>query len=228
MTSIRILYDNYGFAKGYKFGWGFSAYIEHGGKKILFDFGEKWDALRHNMKLGGINPGDVDVAVLSHDHWDHNGGLEGFMRENSEARVYLPAGFGGSEVFDAPSWEGALGGRKVDFVKDRLKIADGVYTSGALLSDIGLREQALGISTQKGILAVVGCSHPGVDNLVESLRSFGDIYGVIGGFHGFDRLEYLKQFELVIPTHCTRKRDEILELCGKHAVRGGAGFEMEF
>lgn len=227
MTELKILYDNYGKEKGYKFGWGFSAYIEHRGKRILFDFGEKWDALYQNMNLAGISPEDIGIAILSHDHWDHKGGLKGFMGKNSRASIYLPAGFEGAEVFDASSWEGRVDGRSVIFVRKAMEIADGVYTSGALNSDIGVREQALGIKTDKGIMAILGCSHPGVDVLVETLKEFGDIYGVIGGFHGFDRLEYLKQFELVIPTHCTQKRDEILELCGKHAVKAGAGFSLD-
>ena len=228
MTAITTLYDNYGYAEGFSFGWGFSALVKKEGKLILFDFGEAWEPLKKNMELAGVNPEEIDIAVLSHDHWDHNGGLEDFMRVNGHARIFLPAGFGGSEVFDAPSWEGNVNGRKVLFIRDGMELALGVFTSGSLPSDIGLGEQALGIMTDKGIVALVGCSHPGVDELVESLRDFGDVYAVIGGFHGFDRLEYLKGFELVVPTHCTKKRKEIMEMLGPKALPGGAGFSMEF
>ncbi len=227
MARITILYDNYGFADGYRYGWGFSAYIEHRGRRMLFDFGESWEALRHNMKMAGISPEDIDTAMLSHDHWDHNGGLGGFLSENESSEIFLPAGFGGREVFKAPSWTDTLDGRKVNIVSEAMKISDGIYSSGALPSDIGVREQALGIETDRGILAVVGCSHPGVDALVESLRRFGSVFGVIGGFHGFDNIEYLRDFELIVPTHCTRRRDEILAGYPDRAVKAGAGFTLE-
>ena len=228
MTLIRILYDNHGYRSDFSFGWGFSAYIEHENTRILFDFGESWDALKNNMNLAGISPESIDLALLSHNHWDHNGGLEDFMRINREADILLPADFGGSEVFDAPSWEGEVNDRDVLFVKDSMEIRRGIFTSGSLPSDEGVMEQALGIRTEKGIVAVLGCSHPGVDELVESLKSFGNVYAVIGGFHGFDRLEYLNGFELVVPTHCTKRRKEIMEMLGPRALPGGAGFSMEF
>ncbi len=227
MTRITILYDNYQHRKPFAHGWGFSALIEMEEKRILFDFGEAWDALKKNMETAGTSPESIDIAILSHDHWDHNGGLEGFMKENSRSELYLPADFGGREVFDAPSWEGEVNGRKAVFVRDAMRIAPGIYSSGALPSDIGLREQAVGIETDRGILAIVGCSHPGVDELVERLGDFGPVFGVVGGFHGFDRLEYLKRFEMVVPTHCTKKRDEIMEMLGDRALPGGAGFVLD-
>lgn len=222
---LTILYDNYGFKEGMRYGWGFSAYIEHRGKRILFDFGEAWEPLKENMLMMVVDPSSIDIAVLSHDHWDHNGGMEGFLSENDEAELYLPADFNGREVFNAPSWKDRVFGREAVFVKDPIEIDKGVYSSGSLNSSIGLMEQAIGVETEKGILAIVGCSHPSVDALVESLRRFGDVYGVIGGFHGFSNLDYLSNFELIVPTHCTKLRDEIL---GKYkAVEGGSGFQIE-
>ena len=62
---------------------------------------------------------------------------------------------------------------------------------------------------------------------MESLKSFGHVYGVIGGFHGFSDIDYLESLELVIPTHCTKKREEILKRLGSKAIAAGAGFRME-
>lgn len=227
MDFLIVLYDNYGFRRGYRHGWGFSVYIEHHGRRILFDFGEDWESLRHNMSMAGISPEDIDIALLSHDHWDHNGGLEGFISVNGSADIFLPAGFGGGEVFDAPMWEGKLHGRKVIYVREPVEISRGIYSSGALRSEMGIREQALGIETEKGILALVGCSHPGVDALVESLKRFGHVYGVMGGFHGFSNLDYLDSMELIVPTHCTQKRDEILSKYPEKSMKAGAGFRLD-
>jgi len=54
--------------------WGFSAFIEFSGRKILFDTGFS-DVYRHNAKQAGIDLEDVDFLALSHFHDDHTGGL---------------------------------------------------------------------------------------------------------------------------------------------------------
>lgn len=55
--------------------WGFSAYIEADGVKILYDLGNSGLPVVHNAKLLGIDLSSVDYIVLSHGHSDHTGGL---------------------------------------------------------------------------------------------------------------------------------------------------------
>lgn len=67
---------------------GFSLHIEHEGRNILFDTGAS-DAFAANATKLDIDLGQVDVAVLSHHHFDHGGGLSAFFAVNNHAKVYL-------------------------------------------------------------------------------------------------------------------------------------------
>ena len=67
---------------------GLSLYIETEDKKILFDMGQT-DLFVKNANIMGVDLSDVDVAVLSHGHYDHGGGLGKFLEINQKAPVYL-------------------------------------------------------------------------------------------------------------------------------------------
>lgn len=63
---------------------GFSALVgvttATGEKQILFDAGRTPDGLAHNMQFLGICPDDIGTVVLSHGHYDHTTGMDGFAR----------------------------------------------------------------------------------------------------------------------------------------------------
>lgn len=48
--------------------------------RILFDAGLSPDAMVTNMRRLGLDPGSVEAVVLSHGHFDHTAGLDGFIR----------------------------------------------------------------------------------------------------------------------------------------------------
>lgn len=74
-------------AAGYEAEHGLSLYIECGKEKIVFDFGAS-AAFMRNAAISGADISAADYAILSHDHYDHGGGLESFFAANPKAEVY--------------------------------------------------------------------------------------------------------------------------------------------
>ena len=67
---------------------GLSLYIETEKHKMLFDMGQSGIFAENAEKLG-IDLSKADIAVLSHGHYDHGGGLTRFMEINDTAPIYL-------------------------------------------------------------------------------------------------------------------------------------------
>ena len=97
-------------------------------------------------------------------------------------------------------------------------------------------ELVLGIDTSKGLLIVCGCSHIGIDNIVENIkcRTQKKIYGIIGGLHlskaSDERIEkVLKYFdecniEFFGVSHCTgEKVTKILRESKKNFIYNNTG-----
>jgi len=164
------------------------------------------------MEELGINTKDIGIIVISHAHGDHTGGLRGILEVNKEAEIYVPASF-----------RGTISGRKVTTVTEPFQISEEVFSTGELKGV----EQSLAIKTDKGILVVVGCSHPGVGEIIDAASKFGGVYGVIGGFHGFHDFNRLRDLFLIVPCHCTRYKSEIMKLFPQQCVRCGAGLVLE-
>jgi 7,8-dihydropterin-6-yl-methyl-4-(beta-D-ribofuranosyl)aminobenzene 5'-phosphate synthase len=181
---ITIVYDNEANA-GLKSGWGFSCLIE-AKEKILFDTGDSGENLIYNLRQLNIQPENIAAVVISHNHWDHTGGLKDFLKLNNSAKVFHP------KSFSKPT-----------------EIFTGVHSTGALGTLI--KEQSLVVNAGKGNVVITGCAHPGLENIIERSRELGAIYGVVGGFHGFSKLEKLQKIELIAPCHCTQYKQEIKE-----------------
>jgi len=93
---ITILFDAFGKPSDLKRGWGYSAFIEYGGRRILFDTGSKSADFAYNVSALGIDLKRVDLVVLTHRHNDHTAGLGHVLRENPSVTIYTPiepAGF---------------------------------------------------------------------------------------------------------------------------------------
>ena len=182
---IVTLYDGYEYDPKLRTGFGFSCLIKIGGKSILFDTGSESQTLLYNMQQMKIIPEDVEVVVLSHSHWDHTGGLKGFLHANGhKAKVYKPRAF-----------------------KKPTEIGTNLYSTGTLGRLI--KEQALAIKSPRGLIVITGCAHPGVVNIVKKARDIEKtIYLVLGGFHLGDGRAVINEFKAlgvqkVAPCHCT-------------------------
>ena len=131
------------------------------------------------------------MVVLSHIHGDHTGGLSGFLEKNANVTIYLPS------VFPKRFKDNARdhGARIIEVnpvrsktsisngVKESLQICENVYSTGQLGKWI--KEQSLIIRTDKGLIVITGCAHPGIVNIVNKAKDLikDDIFLVMGGFH---------------------------------------------
>lgn len=68
---------------------GLSIYVETDKHRILFDAGPDGKLLLGNAEKLGVNLKSVDIAILSHGHYDHAGGLRAFMEFNTQAKLYM-------------------------------------------------------------------------------------------------------------------------------------------
>ena len=192
--------------------WGFAALIEYGGKRILFDTGDNPDILAKNAKAKGVDLSNLDFVVMSHRHGDHMGGMGYLLSVNPGVKIYAPKENFGVYGFSLPStfyrkdeslppeqryYDGtppqvmkfgsAWPRANFELIEKTTEIAPGIRLI-ALVSDkpttLELRELSLAIDTPDGIVLLVGCSHPGIDKIVEAAIAINPrIHLIAGGFH---------------------------------------------
>ena len=242
-SRITILYDAFGKDASMKKDWGFSALVEVAGKRILFDTGNDRDIFAANVKAKGIDLTNLDFVVLSHRHSDHMAGLSYVLSVNPKVKIYAPKeGFGiyGSSLpssfyrkdeslppqmryYDGKppevmkfgtAWQGA----NFELIDKTTEIAPGI-TLIALVSEAPgtreLKELSLAVNTPDGLVLVVGCSHPGIEKIVEAAAAINKrVHLVTGGFHLVlakdDEVQRVTtalhdtwKVEWIAPAHCT-------------------------
>ncbi|HHJ09739.1 MAG TPA: MBL fold metallo-hydrolase [Bacteroidetes bacterium] len=206
---VTIVYDNTVYKKGLKADWGFSCVIEEENTPtILFDTGTIGSILLSNMQKLNINPASIDEVFISHAHFDHIGGLPDFLQVNKEVTVYIP--------FSCPGLSGA---KEVVSIEQPYQIHENVFSTGEL---DGI-EQSMAIRTDRGIVVIVGCSHPRMEHILGAASQFGKVYAIIGGLHGFNNFDLFKDMKLICPTHCTQYKEKIKSLYPSQYVVGGVG-----
>lgn len=231
---ITIIYDNTAYKKELRADWGFSCLVEvENTPRILFDTGTDGSILLYNMKKLNIDPTSIDEVFISHAHFDHTGGLSAFLNVNNNVKVYVPVSF-----------SGVRGSKEVISVSEPLKIHDNVFSTGELDhieqsmavhpvrdSEVWRKAQrehiSNGVKTEKGIVLVVGCSHPKMSHILGAASKFGEAYAIIGGMHGFSEFGLFKNLELICPTHCTQHQSELKSLYPEKYIEGGAGRIIE-
>jgi len=210
-VTIVIVYDNNEYDKKLEMGFGFSCLVKLENKNILFDTGGDCPTLLNNMNKLKIDPKDIDTVILSHIHGDHVGGLLGFLEVNPNVTVYVPQSFPKSFKHEIKSYGTAF----VDVSKPT-KIFDGVYSTGEL--GTWIKEQSLIIKTEKGLIVITGCAHPGIVDIVKKAKEITKegMYLITGGFHLGEASDYeikniVENFrklgvKRVAPCHCTGDR----------------------
>jgi len=208
---ITILYDNDAFDKRLSPDWGFAALIEACGRSILFDTGASGQILIENMHRLGISPDCIQEIFISHDHWDHTGGLPGILEVNP-VRVYVPDTI--SSVDHAP---------ETVSIRQPMEIHPNMYSTGTLKNI----EQSMCIKEDNKVVVIAGCSHPGVETILAAAAPIGPPVALIGGLHGLCDFPVIDSLDWVCATHCTQYKQQIHSRLGHQSLAGGAGRVIE-
>ena len=241
---VTILYDAFGESAQLTKDWGFSALVEHNGKRILFDTGNNAAIFEHNVKALGVDLTKLDFVVISHRHADHTTGLKYVLSVNPSVTVYVPMdganGFGAAPIPDTyfraddslPTkmryWggtkpEGLIFGKLYDtgnfvLVNQLTEVLPGIFlvrTASQKTGSLELPELTLAIKGSNGLLLVDGCSHAGIEAILEAVSVvdprteivFGGLHLVTTPVVEIDALvENLKtkwKVQRIAPGHCT-------------------------
>lgn len=239
---ITILYDAFGPQSAMKKDWGFSALIEYQGKRILFDTGDNAGIFARNVKAKGVDLTQLDFVVISHRHGDHIGGMPYLLAVNPGVKIYAPKenfGIFGSSLpssfyrhneslpadqryFDGKPPETMSFGNAWDksfvLVDKTTEVAPGLFLISLVSSNTGtleLREISLAIKTPQGLVIIVGCSHPGIEKILEAASAIDThVHLIVGGMHLVttvdqeiqrisQALRNVWKVDYVAPGHCT-------------------------
>jgi 7,8-dihydropterin-6-yl-methyl-4-(beta-D-ribofuranosyl)aminobenzene 5'-phosphate synthase len=208
---ITILYDAFGTPSALTQDWGFSALIEISGRRVLFDTGNNSEIFAHNVAALGVDLTRLDFVVLSHRHGDHTDGLRHLLRVNPDVTIYTPRDlyFGGPtptalyrrSVPSLPADMRYFGGRPPDLlphgtpwkgarfvqIEKATEVTPGFHlipTPSQVPGTLELNELSLGIRTPRGLVIVCGCSHPGIEKILDSAASIDPALRLVaGGLH---------------------------------------------
>jgi 7,8-dihydropterin-6-yl-methyl-4-(beta-D-ribofuranosyl)aminobenzene 5'-phosphate synthase len=157
--------------------WGLSLHIESvrgdETRQVLLDFGYTPEALLNNLMLTGIDASKLDALALSHGHFDHFGGLAGFLlAHKGKLKPGLPFYVGSEETFctrelNVPGEAGSFGaldreairnaGLTVTFAERPSVIADHGFSTGRIATDTF--ERVLSPTRMSvGMVGAFGCS----------------------------------------------------------------------
>ena len=239
---VTVIVDAFGDVPAVQHEWGFAALVEYGGKRILFDTGNDAELFARNAAALGVDLTRLDFAVISHRHGDHTDGLRHLLAVNPQLTIYVPDDeyFGGSvpaafferSVPSLPARMRYFGGRvpatvghgtpwraaRFVQVPDRLEVAPGIRVVRNVAAQgpfADLPELSLAIDGPQGQLVVVGCSHPGIENILRSTGAPGrPVDLVVGGLHlltasdaAIERVIGVLRNDLQVkqmaPAHCT-------------------------
>lgn len=240
---VTILYDAFSDSKEITKDWGFSALVEHDGKRILFDAGNNAAIFEHNVKALGVDLTKLDFVVISHRHADHSTGLKYVLNINPAVTVYAPkessSQFGGTyplaflrpapslpakmRYFDGNYPETLPVGRfyeggKFTLIDALTEVAPGIFLVPTISRNPGtleLRELTLVIKGPQGLTFVDGCSHAGVEEILQAAAAIDPHFHIVfGGLHLVttpeDQIDTLVanlknkwKLEKVAPGHCT-------------------------
>ena len=196
---LIIIYDNKVYKKGLglKSDWGFSCLIQRENDTVLFDTGANGEILLNNMKKLKINPSGMNKIVISHDHWDHKGGLKSLASYVDNIDLYQIG------------YKKPIEKMKLANAENPKEISKNIWTTGRIKGLVD--EQSLVVKGEIGWFILTGCSHPGVEKILQKAEeiAYSNIVGIVGGFHGFNNFSVIENLDYICPCHCTAHKEDI-------------------
>ncbi|WP_457679515.1 MBL fold metallo-hydrolase [Thermovibrio sp.] len=234
MERISVVYDNRA-VPPFKEDWGFSALVELEEGNLLFDTGAKPEVLEHNLKCADFDLKELDKLFISHNHWDHAGGLPLVLERALHLELFIPEP-------DCYQYEEELPEKVVcvpvsapTYISERL-ISTGIMATGLEAPEF---EQSLIVMAEPGPILITGCSHPGIVDVAKKAVSIvGEtLFLTIGGFHLYRSTkeeieevakELVRFTQFVAPCHCTGQLgiEVFAEVFGDKFIDAKAGVEI--
>ncbi len=223
--------------------WGLSLHLEskqgEATRQILIDFGYTPQTLNNNLELLGIDPSRLDALMLSHGHYDHFGGLNGFLAQHqARLKKALPFYLGGEECFctreagvgDSAGDFGALdrqaiatAGLKVLYADQPSIVADHAFSTG-MIARASFEKVLAPTRMKPGFADNVGCRPEGLSEAKRNVTLVPDDFE-----HEQATCFHLKGKGLVVMTSCghrgivnsVRRAMTVSGVNKVHAVMGG-------
>ena len=177
---------------------GLSVYIEYGDVKLLLDAGTT-DLFAENAKALGVDLENVDIAVLSHAHYDHSGGFACFLKKNQKADLWLQRSckencyrqsFNGKKYIGIPKGFLKDQQKRLRFVSGDRMIGPGIWLISHHMDGLAQKgemakmyrqednmwvfddfshEQSLVFETPKGLVIFNSCCHGGPADIIREI-----------------------------------------------------------
>lgn len=262
---VTILYDVFGKNPAMTEDWGYSAFIEYNGKRILFDTGNDPAILEHNAKAAHIDLSRLDFVVISHRHTDHTAGITYLLKVNPTVKIFVPQG--GASIFGGPMppaflrrdsslpssmryYDGKQPTRftagtpwptaHFQIITHTTEIAPGIWIVSTISNTPGtleMPENTLAFKTSRGLILFDGCSHAGVENILQAASAIDPRTLVLfGGLHmvtaPLPQVEALAKslrnrwkLDYIAPGHCTGEPEfaALKREFGSHYLYAGLG-----
>lgn len=240
---VTILYDAFGKSPLATRDFGFAALVEYGGKRILFDTGNNARIFEHNVTALRVDLRNIDFVVISHRHADHTSGIPYLLKLNPRVKIYVPDELWGlfargptNDFYrkdpSLPAEMRYYGGHPPEIleagtpwpdgnfvpINQKTEVAPGIFILAGVSTTPGtleLRELSLAIKGPEGVILIVGCSHPGVEHILQEATTIDRRLNILfGGLHQIQapdpEVERIAralhdQYKLarIAPGHCT-------------------------
>jgi len=233
-VKITTIVDNDVWEKSLFSSWGISFYVEtfkeNEKHTVLMDTSGSFEAFYKNASKLGLDLTAVEAVFISHWHGDHTGALSQVLPLIKHSiPVYVPS-VDSSGIREIRNANG-----KPIICSEPTEFIEGLMSTGEM--PVGISEHSLLIDLKnKGLVVLVGCSHPGIINILkraQKVSGVNKIFAVAGGFHissaskGIAVGKFLQEMdvELVSPCHCTSNdaKQGITKIMGERCIKNGSG-----